>query len=133
MEELIKQYLSLAKSYLNKLESGRYLKSDIVLPRNSPFKAKEDYLNYRAKSIHEIKRYLIPLISSLEKYNRFKTLNPKIVRSAKQNALINSQFYDHAVGLYNFVDPDPGLYALINNHYNKFHKLSKRIEQVKKQ
>src|SRR5690606_40666395 len=71
----------------------------------------------------------IYISEQLDKYGKYKTLDPKILRIAEMNSLTNGKFYDYAVGYYNFIDIEPELHELIDSHFIAFWGLSKRSEE----
>ncbi|MBU2906368.1 MULTISPECIES: hypothetical protein [Arenibacter] len=130
MDKVISQYNSLAKSYLFKLTEYSNNIPNIRIPVNSTFKKVDDYLRFRSESLKELITLLQNLTNQLDKYGKFKTLDPKIIRMAEMNALTNGKFYDYAISHFNYVDIEPELFELIDSHFTKFCELSKKIESV---
>ncbi len=132
MDELISEYNDLTKVYLLRLTDYLEKKPKVNIPKNSTFKTEEDYFRFRSNSLKEIINVLKNISEQLDKYGKYKTLDPKILRIAEMNSLTNGKFYDYAVGYYNFIDIEPELHELIDSHFIAFWGLSKKVETAKK-
>ena len=64
----------------------------------STFTSPSDYLEFKKNSLNELINTITKLVNELEKYNKFKTLNKKILRRAISNNLVQGKFYDYAIG-----------------------------------
>lgn len=132
MDELISEYNSVAIAYLNKLIEYAKEKPDVIIPDNSSFKSKEQYLLFRENSLKQLISSLQKLTTQLDKYGKYKTLDPKIVRMTEKNEFTNSKFYDYAIGIFNYRNIEPNIYRLIDNHSLEFSRLSNEIIAFKK-
>jgi|GEM_PF-5984490 rRNA maturation protein Nop10 len=131
MDELISEYNNLTKEYLLKLSESYEKNPKVNIPKNSTFKTEDDYIRFRSNSLKEIISVLENVSKQLDKYGKYKTLDPKIIRMTEMNDLANGKFYDYAVGYYNYIDIEPELYELINSHFNAFYELSKKVASAK--
>ncbi|MEO9485037.1 MAG: hypothetical protein ABJG47_16375 [Ekhidna sp.] len=122
---LIQKYSETLDKYIQELENF------VVNPPNSELletSTLEDYLGFRSNSLSELLKTSKGLKTQLDKFGKLKTLDSKIIKSAKYNSLINGKFYDFAIGHYNFIDTEPELYDLIDSHFATFFQLSKELE-----
>ena len=131
MDELIREYHLVAKAYLLKLIEYRELKPKVLIPDNSTFKTLDHYLRFRRESLNELIKVLQDFTKQLNKYGKYKTLDPKIIKMAEMNALTNGKFYDYAISHFNYRDIEPDLYSLIDNNFSDFSKLSRDISKIK--
>ena len=125
---LIQKYSEILDKYIQELENFVINTPNPELFETSGFSTLEDYLRYRSNSLSELLKISKGLKTQLDKFGKFKTLDPKIIKSAKHNSLINGKFYDFAIGHYNFRDTEPELYDLIDSHFAAFFQLSKELE-----
>ncbi|MBX2963715.1 MAG: hypothetical protein KF687_14480 [Cyclobacteriaceae bacterium] len=127
VDKLITEYDFLAKSYLKKLTKYLESNSNLQTTTSNPLKSEEDYTKFRLESLNELCKVLKTIIRQLGKYNKFKTLNPKIIRMATVNPLTQGKFYDFSIRYYKYADKEPELYELIDTHFREFYKLSEKI------
>lgn len=129
-ELVISEYASIARSYRDALI--KHLESQVTsFPlEKSTFKSASEYLEFKKRSLNELITILTKFSKYLEKYNKFKTLNKKIIRGAIDNNLVQGKFYDYAIGYYNFLKVEPEIFGLIDSHFKVFCNLSKQLEEI---
>ena len=130
LELTISQYASTARNYRDLLIRHIGSTTTSLNLDKSTYSSIYDYLDFKKRSLNELIDVITKLIKQLDKYNKFKTLNKKILRGAINNSLIQGKFYDFAISYYNFIEVEPEIFELIDNHFKLFYNLSKQLEEM---